>query len=673
MKNITLFIIFISGSLTPVYGKVFTSNGNLQPSSIKGTLFTAKLYNGDAIYYMGHANPGDTIAGWFHPFGPTKIILANFMFNSSGNIHIFIWKADSNFTDSLYYDVHNGDTANGGNPPGPSPIGENLLSVYGYPDGIPVTIDSTKVGKWDTINFVSILNDTIDMGMNDFFIGYVLDGGADHPYDPSIFLDAGETTPYYHSLCYLSDPNYANNQTPGWWAYGCGYFIECLVDIYNANPPPYVNLKKKSDTYSTSSITIQASISDAGYPTDSAGVDTAFLYYSVNSGPIDSIGMTMVSGDSIDGVYESQISGQSVGDTIHYYVLATDIQGAKDDLHIVSRYFYIIRAGTPGAKLLFVNGDEYYGNGYTYDAIKQVYPQGDTWNIKKFNGPPDSSVIMFPDYQLIVWITWPGKGFIEDTSIIKKYFDSGKSMLISSQDLIGELLGGVYTDTILNNGFIYNYLKVREIQDDKFSNGTDSSQMFGIPGDPISGDFQTGFWIYPYAFSPGHNFYGVVHPRTDISQATIIFDDIDGNPTGYKYDGIDYKLVYLYWPYYYITKNGSPDSPDTSAQITLLTNILKWFGILGVQEHTTKTNDTFSITSSISAHTFTLDFFNKHPEYLDINVYNILGQKVENLFKGKIGPGYHKINFGKRLHSGIYFLYIKHSNEILREKLTKIE
>ncbi len=177
-------------------------------------------------------------------------------------------------------------------------------------------------------------------------------------------------------------------------------------------------------------------------------------------------------------------------------------------------------------------------------------------------------------------MTWGGAAFTQDTATIKKYLDNGGKMVISSQDLIGGgLLGGVYTDTTLTGGFAYDYLKVQEVTDDKFAAGTDSSQMLGVSGDPISGDFTGGIWVWPYAFAPGYNFYGVAHPRSDVSEASVIFNDIDGDPTGYKYDGSTYKFVYFYWPYYYMYKDAAATAVDKYDQVKLLGNALKWLGV----------------------------------------------------------------------------------------------
>ncbi len=43
-----------------------------------------------------------------------------------------------------------------------------------------------------------------------------------------------------------------------------------------------------------------------------------------------------------------------------------------------------------------------------------------------------------------------------------------------------------------------------------------------------------------------------------------------------------------------------------------------------------------------------------------VTVYNILGQKVAEVFNGKLNPGYHKVHFNaSNLASGLYFYRVQ--------------
>ena len=49
--------------------------------------------------------------------------------------------------------------------------------------------------------------------------------------------------------------------------------------------------------------------------------------------------------------------------------------------------------------------------------------------------------------------------------------------------------------------------------------------------------------------------------------------------------------------------------------------------------------------------------------YLTLSVYNIIGQKITEIFKGKMDEGYHEITFNaSRLSSGVYFYKIESEN-----------
>ena len=74
-----------------------------------------------------------------------------------------------------------------------------------------------------------------------------------------------------------------------------------------------------------------------------------------------------------------------------------------------------------------------------------------------------------------------------------------------------------------------------------------------------------------------------------------------------------------------------------------------------------------------------INFFIPEKNNIDINIYNIRGDKIKNLFNGDIETGYHSINWdgkndnGNKLPSGVYFLKLNYDNKFITSKLVKMK
>jgi hypothetical protein len=66
----------------------------------------------------------------------------------------------------------------------------------------------------------------------------------------------------------------------------------------------------------------------------------------------------------------------------------------------------------------------------------------------------------------------------------------------------------------------------------------------------------------------------------------------------------------------------------------------------------------------------TIEFRLLEDSYLDIDVYNILGQKIAKLIGGFLKAGAHQITFDARqLPSGIYFYTMRAGNHVYQRKM----
>ena len=74
-----------------------------------------------------------------------------------------------------------------------------------------------------------------------------------------------------------------------------------------------------------------------------------------------------------------------------------------------------------------------------------------------------------------------------------------------------------------------------------------------------------------------------------------------------------------------------------------------------------------------------INFFIPKKNNININIYNIKGDKIKNLFNGDIEIGYHSINWdgkndnGNELPSGVYFLKLNYDNKFITSKLVKMK
>ena len=75
----------------------------------------------------------------------------------------------------------------------------------------------------------------------------------------------------------------------------------------------------------------------------------------------------------------------------------------------------------------------------------------------------------------------------------------------------------------------------------------------------------------------------------------------------------------------------------------------------------------------------TIDYTLENDSFVEVNVFNILGQKIKQLHKGSQFKGNNKVVWngknisGHRVSSGTYFIHIKDENKFLIEKVTLVK
>ncbi len=524
-------------------------------------------------------------------------------------------------------------------PPGPSPIGTLF---------VPPTLFEADTADFDWDTLVAPNVDTV--GTNPFVGGWIKNVPDSTP-NPRI----GTILPL-HSLIWRSAP--PSGGEAGWYLSGHEFFIEVLVRVLE-NMPPEQDLELLTYSYTTGDREVTTHAWDIiGVPPDSHGVESVNLYYAVNYGTATPIPMTMVSGDSTDGVWAASIPGVPAYDTVSYYSVAVDYNGVADTS---VTYEYVIRAGTSG-NILFYN-DDLYGPPYSHDAINKVLSNVDNWDVRKhpWLGIPDSSVIAHytPGMGLgkpVIFInSWGGDMVYVDRDLLERFLDAGGSLWIISQDIC---CGSFYPtfpwdewNGTLVGCFLREYCKIDSFFDDF---ATDSISIFyGVPGDPVSGDFAAGITVYPYdCVGPGYNYTGAVKT---LGGAVNNFCYETGEISGFRYEDT-YKLVFLFWPFAYIT--------DTLAQEKLVLNIYSWF-TAAIEQEKVVTHSVPCFLSQNSPNPMhaatTINYSISSPSNVSLRIYDVTGRLVKTLVKEDLKAGSYTIRWdgkgsnGKKVASGVYF------------------
>ncbi len=550
--------------------------------------FIIQYDDGNSQYYSGRPQPNDTCGVWFEPPTESQILAGQFNFNTGmgGQALVYVWDLPDGFDPALYFD---NDEA--GASPGPTPLGTVLAGP------IPYTFSNSGAFQQIVFDDYGFTPEELDVGTNNFFLGYVLVGGGAQAYYPSLLGDAGDDRPY-HSLCYLANPGGSYPNQSGWWAYGIDWLVRAKVSMYGDPPPMISGLSDPPDTYTAGPYTITATIVDydqSGLP-GSGQVTEARLIYTIDGGDPVTVIMTNVSGDD----YEGDIEAAGVGSLINYRVEADDNASHTSISPSIAGYNFSYREPS-GAKILLVNdagdrdGESFYkfaleNNGYTYDLW--YIASGDAEDM----GYPGADVINTANYNSIIWYNGTANsGNLPDndadlsTDPVANFMDDGGNFFLSSSDYIGGAFNPDVWEEFLSTpvgSFMHEYLKIESGWSDAHlgTSGESQDTMYtGVAGDPISDDWSGSY----FGNMPSPNYNDYVYP---LAPATTCFHaQIDDEPAGIRYDGA-FKMVFLPWVL----------EANISAGVAegILVNVLAWFdessiamlegsrgGIYGSQPH----------------------------------------------------------------------------------------
>jgi peptidase M28-like protein/type IX secretion system substrate protein/carboxypeptidase family protein len=242
-------------------------------------------------------------------------------------------------------------------------------------------------------------------------------------------------------------------------------------------------------------------------------------------------------------------------------------------------------------------------------------------------------------YEYMIWFCgddYSGTLTGDDQVKLGNYLDNGGKLFITGVDIGYD----INTDP-----FYTNYLKSNYLADGP---STATTLVYGTAADPIAGDFVSGLVI-------NDNYVDQITPAGGATQI-FNYDYNSGNyGCGVKYDGT-YQLVYLAFTLENIV--------DINNRITLFDNVWNWFGgnLAGV-ENKGKTVHSYHLSQNYP-NPFnpitTIQFSITKSEKVHLEIYNVLGQKVETLISKNLNAGVHKTSWNaSNFASGVYFYKIK--------------
>ncbi|UCE18066.1 MAG: T9SS type A sorting domain-containing protein [Gemmatimonadota bacterium] len=674
--------------------KIQESKSKIQKevSFSNGTLDTLTWKNDAGInpVIFGFLNPGDSMLVWLKPEMACSLIAIRFKpINFEGTVILDIW--DASHYDPLIYSYDSTDARGWfgtyepisdpsgwipGNIIGHSPLGWSASDPEHHHWG-PCSSNVTEedADTWVEIPARSGLQGVVDLGSKPFFIGaafYISQGYG-------FYAQYDWTTPYnlfkFYSACCGPD-----NEHSGWFLRSYFIWFEAIVKYYKNTPPTFSNLKIQNDTYAPGPFPISVTIQDKDSENETrAGVAFAQLVYKIHA-----VTRRVFMEESPEvGLFTGRLPELSPGDTVTYWIEATDFAGASSQSNRIT--FARLEPRYPEADILVIwdYADDPDLDTFFVDLFSNLDVRYDheLWNIPKHRGI-DVSVIDWGWNTIYISgmgcrHTLPGREYAENPFI--DWLEAGTAdrphnLLYVDQDYYcshRKEYDCDWDEEHTEGETMYNYFGVAHAISD--NHGTDDA---GYDSVAIGrGDF-AGIRVnfLPDAWDPTHPEYNLwpdwLVELTEDAEQIFEFKD-SGFGAGVRLDRGYYKTAYLPWQDFFAVdslENG--DLIPRPGLIATIEKILEWFGTKTVVQHTESElslpnqchlfqnyPNPFNITTDIRYQLVE----SRCPSPISLKIYNILGQEVRTLFIAHQEPGMYtarwdgKDDLGRDVASGVYF------------------
>ncbi|MCK4422217.1 T9SS type A sorting domain-containing protein [candidate division WOR-3 bacterium] len=558
---------------------------------------------------------------------------------------------------------------------------------------------------WDTVN----VDPGVYVGDSTFFCGY----SGINPTDTIACL-AESWIPMpavidIHTYQFNADAFAADSGA--WFCYyytgddeALQFGIRAYVYVIPPPPRPIVRAEELPYSYDTTARTVNVYGRD--WDPDSCGIVEMILTYSVNGGPEDTlVSTTPVEGDSTEGIWQLNIPGVNVSDTIDYYVIGRNVCNLTDT---TPTYTYTILQGTPG-HFLYVDNDN-----HTYDPLPSQYGEiMDVWDYDVY-GAPDSSVLCFyanginDTSKTIIWRDWGcldlgqganyglgGDGILHpDSAWIKLLLDNGGHFWLSDEDQ-GYGLGicpNYGQQSVPEGHWVREYLGIQGMYDDNPALAGKGTILYGDPSDPVIGDlfsgigYQTAGQIYIAPYAPLYNDLSAAYVGNyDSLQTGAVMNMFDaaGLIPSYRYTGPSdtYKVYNDFWPFDYICNPADSLEIDSVAVDSLVEDVLYWFGIrwVGISDRTLEPG---KVVKLLPMNPVTRDamirFSLPMKMMVTLSIYDNTGRLIKNLVNGTRNAGLNTVRWdgkdseGNSVANGVYFYRLSAGGKHLSDKMVVV-
>jgi hypothetical protein len=618
------------------------------------------------------SDPADTCVHWFTLLAPGKITKFFMQNVTAGQATCYL------FNPATYYDPGE----DGWYYMWPDDPAIRQVLPFGVPLNCAAQVAANQftgdvwTPTWNTLDLVSTFGDGINIdGVNDsldFWFGYALDGTG----NPQIWQDG-----FYHD----SDEEGSSRSFSSLHAvggYGAWYRIVNTSDNtlsvvhmmqlevqYDALPPVISNVANFSDTFEETK-TITAKIIDL-----EGDNFTAELRYKIGiNGTWSGLPMSLVEGNT----YSADMA-LSQGDTVYYYVKATDVGSLTNGSSVVS---YARLVPPVGKSILLVNDGGRDNDAYYTDALDNLSADYYLWRMADHNGI-DKSIVNYEGFSTIIVFGW-GTTIVPITNVstqdecdLKGFLDNGGNLMLVDMDwLFSWSLPA--TGSLVAGDFAYDYFGLASYENDPDDDGNSSNggsadiEMKGVSDDVVSGEFTAPSYFGPIDYELPDpvwaNWGDYVTPGND----AMVFMKGKNSDKGMaiRKTGSNYRTMLYTFP---IELNS-----QASQFQTLLEKSLLWLTRQTSVDETPVVALKYMLAQNYPNPfnpSTRIEYGLPEATELRISIYDLLGNKVVELVNARQAAGHYTVEWngrdthGAEVATGIYFYELRSEQFMAKRKM----
>ena len=675
------------------FKSVYQKKGYVRPDRTPGILGTSGIIDtltwrnlgASTLVNFGFLNPGDSSLVWLRPAAACSLLAIRFQpINWEGNLLIDIWDARS--YDPLIYSTDSTDASGWwgtfepitdpsawipGDIVGHSPLGLSALDPNDHYWGpFPFTVTRDHAEVWIEVPAEFGLQGQIDLGRDPFYIAMVYYQTAGWGF----YSQYDWTTPYNFFKFYSAGEGPGPHD--GWFIRQYFMWYDAVIVYYENTPPTYPYVQAQNYTYGSGPFPVKAVIEDQDAEDPGrAGVTSAELVYDLN-GAENRLTMEVVEGDT----FMATIPELEAGDVVSYWIESSD---AADLVSTSSRItFASIVPEHPGADILLVFDWEGTPDNDTFfvDLMASLSTQYEyeLWNATDRQGI-DASVINH-GWKTIYISGWgcgntlPGGGSYAGNPFVD-WLEAGTTqephnLLYVDQDYycIHEAYDCAWDEEHGEGEFMYDYFGVAHAISDNHGAdvaGYDSVAVGEGDFEGIRVNFLPNHWDLT---DPQNNLWPdwIVATTEDAEQIFHYADTEFG--AGVRLNRGHYKTCFLAWADFFAVD--SLENGDLLPRAPMTQTVEKFFEWFGTGTGVNPTN--VGVTTPQSHHLAQnypnpfnpetrIDYQLAQDSFVELAVYNVLGQKVRTLKAGDQTAGTYtalwngRDDAGLDVASGVYF------------------